>query len=258
MPIGESSGLALYRPRSLSSAGCHVQSYLRELQPKRKLGRHRSFLLDLLKSHSDLFGCSILDIGAGTPDFLSQLDWKKRVALDNDSMYAQQFLENGVAFINRDLDKDSIDDLGLFDVIVCSDVFEHLLDPRKILVNLAELLGPRGVLLSHVPNEFTVEGLIKIVFDRSESVQFHSKSDEWSDPHLRRFTAKGYRRFLGLEFRHNLRLNALYPIGKEKRFLRWGRMAPLGWSAGPTFLSTNDAAIASAFKERYPELLRFM
>lgn len=42
--------------------------------------------------------------------------------------------------------------LGEYDLIMCSDVLEHLVDPQRTLKELKELLSPNGVLLISLPN----------------------------------------------------------------------------------------------------------
>jgi 2-polyprenyl-3-methyl-5-hydroxy-6-metoxy-1,4-benzoquinol methylase len=41
---------------------------------------------------------------------------------------------------------------GQFDVVLCADVLEHLIDPWRVVRRLAELLMPGGQLLSSIPN----------------------------------------------------------------------------------------------------------
>lgn len=49
-----------------------------------------------------------------------------------------------------------------FDVIVCTEVLEHVLDPRKVLRNIYSLLKQDGLLLISVPNP---QGLRRFLFD---------------------------------------------------------------------------------------------
>lgn len=62
-----------------------------------------------------------------------------------------------------------------FDIIVCADVLEHLLDPRKALRNVYRLLKPNGLLLVSVPNP---QGLRRFLFDfHDEFIGFKEKGD---------------------------------------------------------------------------------
>lgn len=49
-------------------------------------------------------------------------------------------------FIQIDLDHDEYGKLGSHDLIVCSNVFEHLSEPQRFLRNMRELLNPGGYL----------------------------------------------------------------------------------------------------------------
>jgi len=41
---------------------------------------------------------------------------------------------------------------GSFDVILCLDVLEHLVDPWRVLTAVKELLAPNGVVIASIPN----------------------------------------------------------------------------------------------------------
>lgn len=62
--------------------------------------------------------------------FLRTAPQPRKVAVDIGDRYAEDFRTSGIAFFQRDLDKDALTDLGGFDVAICSDVFEHLYDPH--------------------------------------------------------------------------------------------------------------------------------
>ncbi len=233
-------------------------SYLRDVLDKKGLGSTRRLILRILERHRDLFGDSILEVGAGMPDFLERVPMVRRMALDVEPYYAEAFRAAGIEFVLRDLEREELDDLGSFDVVVCTDVFEHLLRPAEALSRIARVMAPKGVLFSHVPNEFGLRKTIRVMLGREESVHWHVGQPEWADPHLRRFTDLGYRRFLELRFRHNLRLNALKPSRYERPFNRLGLRAPYCLQAGPTYLSTDDADLAATFLERAGRRARFM
>lgn len=74
--------------------------------------------------------------------------------------------------------------LGMFDVITCMDVIEHVLDVPKGLRNIANLLKPGGLLVLEIPNK---EGLSFVASDghfnlfgitlleRPDAMEYHSK-----------------------------------------------------------------------------------
>jgi 2-polyprenyl-3-methyl-5-hydroxy-6-metoxy-1,4-benzoquinol methylase len=79
--------------------------------------------------------------------------------------------------------EDHIEDrLGIFDVITCMDVIEHVLDVPKALQNMARLLRPDGVLALEIPNKdslffvasdghFNLFGIT--LLPRSEAMEYH-------------------------------------------------------------------------------------
>lgn len=220
--------------------------YLRDVHVSKGVGTWRGLYLTLL---DEVRPGSVLDVGAGTPDFLARVTAARRVAVDVGDRYAEDFRAAGIDFHLRDVEREGLDDLGPFDVAVCSDVLEHLRDPAGALRHIAAALAPDGALIAHVPNEFTLRHLVRVALGGGEAVAFHAGVPEWADPHLRRFTAGGFERFLHLAFRHLLPLHDLR-YGRAARVARAlaGRV-PYGLAPGPTFVATNDAATLARYAE---------
>lgn len=200
---------------------------------------------------ADLAPYSVVEVGAGTPDFLDSIDAERRTAIDIGERYADSFRKRGIAFACRDLEKDQLTDIGHADVAVCSDVFEHLINPALALDRIARLLGETGVLFSHVPNEYRLSHVLRVMFADAETVLFHKGkgASEWSDPHFRRFSDTGYRQFLSHRFRYNLKLTDLR-YGKGARLLRrLGLRVPYCLQGGPTYASTNNKDVLARLIE---------
>lgn len=187
---------------------------------------------------------SIVEFGCGDPAFLQLVgpEWE-RIAIDGNDRLRSEYEKLGIGFYRMDLDRDGlpaeIRDIG---VAVCSDVFEHLIFPTSLLEKIEHCLGRNGVLFSHVPNEFQWRRTLRILLGRRAAV-YHHGAEEWNDPHLRRFTDLGYRRFLAQRFRYNLKINDL-------RYRGWARVlsgcrlpVPYGLEGGPTYASTNDPEV---------------
>ena len=70
-------------------------------------------------------------------------------------------------FIN-DFSKDKlkIQD-NFFDLIICKDVFEHLINPNHLVKEIHRILKPNGLLLSHVPNHFPLWGRLKFLIENN-------------------------------------------------------------------------------------------
>jgi SAM-dependent methyltransferase len=52
----------------------------------------------------------------------------------------------GSPFIDVDLDHDDIGKVGAYDLAVCSNVFEHLSEPERVINGLGRILNPGGML----------------------------------------------------------------------------------------------------------------
>ena len=100
----------------------------------------------------------LLEVGAGSGDTLVEI--KKRDLASHVTGFELMRLpgtnqENSLidTFIHGDLDH--IEDAfpnTLFDVIICGDVLEHLIDPWNILGKLSTLLRPGGTMIISCPN----------------------------------------------------------------------------------------------------------
>jgi SAM-dependent methyltransferase len=193
----------------------------------------------------DLAPYAVIELGAGTPDFLSGIDAERRTAVDIGTRYEEAFRKRGIAFACRDLEHDRIADLGPADVAICSDVFEHLINPAAVLDRVADVLGESGILFSHVPNEYRLGHIVRVMLSKSDTVLFHKNKGarEWSDPHFRRFSDTGYRSFLSRRFAHNLKLSDLRYGWPARLVRRLGMPVPYCLQGGPTYASTNDPKV---------------
>ena len=116
----------------LSSSSSHrrLLTWLSEGSPKR--------VLDL--------GCSDGRLGE-----LLRLEGHTVVGVDSEKI-------DGVAdrldeFVEADLNDGLPAEIGAaFDVVVAADVFEHLVNPQALLTQLRDVLAPRGVVMTSIPN----------------------------------------------------------------------------------------------------------
>lgn len=100
----------------------------------------------------------ILDLGCGvgTIDcFLSKLvkdiigiDISNK-AIDSANKNKNRFAIKNVTFVCRDIEKHLIN--GKFDLILCSEVIEHLKNDKKLLINIQKLLDDDGILILTTP-----------------------------------------------------------------------------------------------------------
>lgn len=88
-----------------------------------------------------------------------------------------------------------------FDVIVCKDILEHILDPLTVLQEVRRVMRDDGYVVISVPNQFYLPTRIRILLGQGivyrSFIEDHSQEyDEWNYMHIRFFTYKGFRRYL--------------------------------------------------------------
>jgi SAM-dependent methyltransferase len=208
---------------------------------KPKKGRWRRVYLAMIRG---LAPASVVEFGCGTARLIEAVDAPRRVALDGNPALAALYADTTVDFRALDFDADELpNDLTDFDVAICSDVFEHLVLPRRALAQIRRALKPDGVLLSHVPNKFRFGPTLRVMLGRRKSVNFHEGFHEWNDPHVRRFTDLGYRAFLGEVFRYSVKLTR-HGDRLPARWMRGLRVpVPFALEGGPTYASTDDPGV---------------
>jgi SAM-dependent methyltransferase len=220
----------------------NAAGYLERSFEARGVGGWRSLYLSFIE---DLAPRAVIELGAGSPDFLASIEAERRVAVDIGQRYAEAFRKRDIAFACRNLEQDRIDDLGPVDVAICSDVFEHLINPAVALDRIVEVLGESGILFSHVPNEYRLSHVVRVMLNKSDTVLFHrgKGATEWNNPHFRRFSDTGYRNFLSRRFQHNLKISDLRYGWAARLIKRLGMEVPYCLQGGPTYASTNDLKI---------------
>jgi 2-polyprenyl-3-methyl-5-hydroxy-6-metoxy-1,4-benzoquinol methylase len=149
-------------------------------------------------------GARVLDVGCAYGGFLvaaSEAGARLLAGIDvNDELLKLARLQLADYRVSAALDRlditapDVVDKLGRFDVILCNDVLEHVVDPQTAAVHLAELLDEGGSLFLQIPNGKAVEFMLKdghyglfgiTLLDRSraERVWAESYSDTYGVEH---------------------------------------------------------------------------
>ncbi len=149
-------------------------------------------LASLLKSRGCLGSRQrFLDIGTGYGGFLRsfwQHSFQSVVGIElQPSLVALARANNAdlldVQVLEGDFLKDTFSDLGLFDVVTCNDVIEHVNDPALAIQKMVGLLKPGGWLCLEVPNKdcipFVISdghfGLFGITqLDRSDAADYYA------------------------------------------------------------------------------------
>lgn len=114
-------------------------------------------------------GSHVLDIGCSTGNFGKELIKKKKCTVvgvdifDEDLAIAKKHLTE---VHKRNIETDTIDDLGEFDVVMMADVIEHLIDPVPALKKLKKQLKKTGVFIFSVPNMANIGVRIELLSGR--------------------------------------------------------------------------------------------
>ena len=125
--------------------------------------------LDLISLIPNKQNNKVLEIGAGGCDTLLEL---KRTKIASEVVGVELMQLPGTNQNHPEIDKliiGNIEQINLdvpenyFDVILCGDVLEHLIEPWDVLAKLHKFLKPDGVIIISVPNIREIETLYKIV-----------------------------------------------------------------------------------------------
>lgn len=132
---------------------------------------------DVIALARDHEGCRIegVDISPGMID-----EAEKCLSSEPDT------LSRRVAFTVRDLSRPSSTDGRTFDMVVCSEVLEHVPEYRIMLSNLADSLEPSGHAVVTVPNRRSLYGLNRLLLERRNARRgkrpWPHPYDEWKQP----------------------------------------------------------------------------
>lgn len=83
------------------------------------------------------------------------VDVKEDYLEDSRDFFKQQIKANRIQFEKADLLNLSLE--KKFDYVICIDVLEHIVDDRKVIHNLKEVVRPGGYFLMHSPSHYSEE-----------------------------------------------------------------------------------------------------
>lgn len=140
----------------------------------------------------DIKNSRVLDVGCGTGLFLKPLisaGCTQLYGVDGLQYFMDRAIRRGYKGVSI------IDDLNVsnlpsenesYDLVVCKDVFEHLINPTHALSEISRVLKKGGLFLLHVPNHFPLIARLKFLFTNNiDTFNFFKKESRWTFPHIR-------------------------------------------------------------------------
>jgi SAM-dependent methyltransferase len=133
----------------------------------------------LIEFIGSVTGKRVLDIGSSDATYLRQMDAGVKVALDLAIEYLVKIPEeSGVVAVCGDAEQLPIK-AGSFDVVIISDVLEHVLHPERVVEQLTRICGPRTRLIVHVPWEEDLSQYRDAKYEFTHLRSFNAYSFQW-------------------------------------------------------------------------------
>jgi SAM-dependent methyltransferase len=118
---------------------------------------------------------SVIDIGGGNGFLLGHLKYENRVLCDSSFVKLQQ-VSPDILKIRADAEQMPIKS-GMFDLALCTDIFEHVKDEKALSREITRLLKPGGILFLSVPWKQNLDVL--------KSPEYLAKYGEYPSGHCR-------------------------------------------------------------------------
>ena len=174
-----------------------ASKYFSEIDEASETDNYFAPVLKELPRYLDIKKAKVLDVGCGTGVFMKSLidsGCSQFHGIDGFSEFANRALERGYQEVkiidDLNISKIPYDD-NLFDLVICKDVFEHLLNPIHVLKEMQRVLKPNGLLLLHVPNQFTLSGRVRFLISNNiDTYAFFKGESRWTFPHIRFYEYK--------------------------------------------------------------------
>lgn len=164
----------------------------RARKPEAYYGGRRTHFLEWLGGRHE----RVLEVGCGSggnATWLREHGARRIVGVEPDQPSALQARSTFDRVYDRPIEA-ALDDLDEeFDLILCLDVLEHLVDPWSVVARLRSLCRPRGVLAASVPNVRHFLSLYRIAFGAGFR---YESSGVFDSTHLRFFTRSTIRSLL--------------------------------------------------------------
>jgi SAM-dependent methyltransferase len=124
----------------------------------------------MVRQVTTLRGKRVLDVGSGYGGMLISMAEQGAnvtgIEIDAERARMGQLrlkeLKMEVPYLEGDICEPGIGEkLGEFDVVVCQDVLEHVMDPKAVIDSLCRVMKPGGVIYIQIPNKYGIDQLMK-------------------------------------------------------------------------------------------------
>ncbi|NKB87449.1 MAG: methyltransferase domain-containing protein [Acidobacteria bacterium] len=110
-------------------------------------------------------GSRVLEVGCGG-DVLQLFPEAERVGVDPSGAMlekaARKLADESVVLIQGELRTAELPSAS-FDVVICTEVLEHVVDPAEVIADIREVVKPGGLVVITIPNDGLIEALKKVV-----------------------------------------------------------------------------------------------
>lgn len=163
-------------------------------------------------------GTRVLEVGCGAGHVLERFAGVTRVGIDlSPTMLARSRRRLGpdVPLMRASADRLPFDD-GSFDVVLCTEVLEHVQDPAAVVAELTRVAGPDGRVIVSIPNEANIDRAKRLIRRltpfRGVLRNIASEGNEWHLHHLDRNALRRMVRGIATIDRVRAVPNALIPL----------------------------------------------
>lgn len=179
----------------------NIENYYYKIYAKKQLGAD----LDRVNRLKFLFnpvvnGLKILDVGCGPGsdvDFLLKAGNEVHgLDISDEALYYAQ--NRGIIPHKINLSQSSHFPFSnsSFDLVIATDILEHLFFPKQTLEEINRVLKQNGILVASVPNHFFWKMRFRIMKGKDIILPFHEQSNQWDYFHIRFFTSNGFEKLL--------------------------------------------------------------
>lgn len=97
----------------------------------------------------------VLDVGCSDGKILKELEgsgYKRLYGIDIQKVSESSFISTNIKYAKCDIEQEKVPFKGKFDLIIVSDVLEHMFSPQTVLYDLKSILSKNGKIIFSMPN----------------------------------------------------------------------------------------------------------